>query len=507
MKKKISDGYLHYIDDPLNGGADKLELLKYLRQTDEGMTVLEVGPGAGSALASAIEISQTKNYPDKYFAVDIDSSILEKLKKHPIISKYSNIHYLHQDILKMSYPNNFFDIINLSSVAHECASYQGGWRAIELLAESVIRLIKRRGILLIRELECRNFYTIAKCELLGIPLKAFFRVFLKKFMDREYCDFSKPSYYDIKSIRLYLQEKEYSLRDFFSHCQYSVTSDSVMLQAPIGLIKEVQRHFLTFLNVFSPECFYCVQEGDDQYVSLRFDKNNALCDFILCCQHINVDYRHIGNNLLRIERKNLSLIEAYIEKKFLRLVKPYHITVPQKHARRLKNFLDKSKFLFSEDEDNFTLFLEDILLLDNVLTDMSYKSDVEQHVLDWSRREGDEHYYFENSQKLIELFIKKSLLHGANKSHTYSDYGDCLVPIETSFVPRHQYIDILKLSFKEYGKECCYTELEGKRIVHFQMLPLQTAAHKIINFFDRHYGGVDHILRKQLIDYNVPITS
>jgi SAM-dependent methyltransferase len=216
MKKNISDDYLSYINDPLGGGADKLELLRYLQKTEKCLNVLEVGPGAGSALVGAVAVSKIKKYPDEYFVVDIDSSILEQLKKHPIISKYPRINYLRQDILRAPYPDNFFDIINISAVAHECASYQGGWQAIELLANSVIRLLKEQGILLIRELECCNFHTMAKCELSGVRICAFFRVFFKKFMDRKYCNFCKPSYYDIRSIRLYLRRKKYSPQDFFS---------------------------------------------------------------------------------------------------------------------------------------------------------------------------------------------------------------------------------------------------------------------------------------------------
>jgi hypothetical protein len=133
---------------------------------------------------------------------------------------------------------------------------------------------------------------------------------------------------------------------------------------------------------------------------------------------------------------------------------------------------------------------------------MGYESDVDRHVLDWSRREGNEHYYFEDSQKLIELFIKKSLLPEAHNMITSSDCHDCLVPIETSFVARSQYIEVLKLSFKEHGKERGYTEQEGKRITHFQRLSLQTALPKIVDFFYRHYGGMDNALLKQLYACN-----
>jgi 16S rRNA A1518/A1519 N6-dimethyltransferase RsmA/KsgA/DIM1 with predicted DNA glycosylase/AP lyase activity len=114
VKKSIENSYLSYINDPLDGNEDKLELLKYLHQTENALTVLEVGPGAGSALAAAISLSQRKKNPDEYFVSDIDMSILKNLKEDPIISQYDRINYLHHDILKASYPNNFFDIYPVS---------------------------------------------------------------------------------------------------------------------------------------------------------------------------------------------------------------------------------------------------------------------------------------------------------------------------------------------------------------------------------------------------------
>jgi tRNA1(Val) A37 N6-methylase TrmN6 len=57
--KKIKKNYLFYIGDSLNAGSDKLSLLKYL-PTQKSLSILEVGPGNGLALAEAIKISKNK---------------------------------------------------------------------------------------------------------------------------------------------------------------------------------------------------------------------------------------------------------------------------------------------------------------------------------------------------------------------------------------------------------------------------------------------------------------
>lgn len=506
MKKRIKDNYLSYINDPLGGGADKLELLKYLRQSEACLSILEVGPGAGDALANAINVSKLKRDPDEYSVIDIDRSILENLKKHPIISKYHKINYLHQNIIKSPYQDRFFDIINLSSIMHECAAYHGGWQAIEQLADSTATLVNENGILLLRELECDNFQRMAKCELLGTPINIFFRIFFRRFLDHKYCHFSKPSYYDIGSIRLYLHGIKYSLQEFFSHCQSTPVDNSVVLEAPIGIIKEVQRHFLTFLNVYSPECFYTIHETDGPYISLDFKKNNALHGFISCCQLTNTNYRCLNNNCVQIKKSDLPLIETHIMNKFFDLMQSYNITVPKNHIQKLKTILGESKCLFTESDHGFELSLDSILLLDNLLMSLNYQSDVNQNIFDWSRREGDEYYYFGDWDEIIELFIKKSIHKTRNLSHPLDSYN-CLVPIETSFVPRSQYINILKSFFKEHGGEHGYTELEGKRIVHLQMMPLQVAIPKIIDFFNQHYKKVDEDLLKQLYDRNSRINN
>lgn len=499
MRKKISVDYLTYIDDPLEGGADKLGILKYLNKSENSLSILEVGPGAGKTLEKAINISKIKNYPDKYYVIDNDPLILDNLKKHLDLSKYNKINYLHEDILEASFPDNFFDIINLSSVIHECATYQGGWQAIERLVESTSQVVNRNGILLLRELECENFHTIVKCKLVGAPVNIFFRIFFKKFMDHEYCSFRKPTYYNIQSVQLYLKKKKYSIHDFFSHHQNFAINDSVTLEAPIGLIREVQRHFLTFLNVYSPELFYSIQEMDGQYLLLEFKKNNALHKFITCCKQINIDYC-INRSFIRIKQKDLFLIKKHIMTKFLQLTRLYHFTIPKNNIQNLKNILFNMNCSFIEKEGRFELSLENILWLDNLLVSMNYQSDVNQLILDWSRREGDEYYFFGNWSEIIKLYIKKSLPKNYDMLSPSERY--CLVPIEMSFVPRSQYIDILKTFFKEYESEYGYVEQEGKKIVHFQKLPMQIALPKIIDFFDHHYGKLDDSLLKQLYECN-----
>jgi hypothetical protein len=269
---------------------------------------------------------------------------------------------------------------------------------------------------------------------------------------------------------------------------------------PIGLIKEIQRHFLTFLNVFSPESFHCVQNNDDEYVFLKFNKNNALNGFLSCCRRLNIDIDHLNldDDLFRIARRNFLLVKMHIQEKFLKLTKPYHVTAPRNCVRDLQSILNESKCLFRENNGIFTLSLSDILLLDNLLADMGCESDIEQQTLDWSRREGNEHYYFGDCRDFIELFMEKSLSLEDRDAVKLSDCYDCLVPIETSFIARQEYIDVLKKFFKELGEKRGYTELEGKRIVHFQRIAITEAIPKIIGFFDYNYGGMNDNLLKLL---------
>lgn len=483
--KRIKKNYLAFIDDPLNGGPDKLSLLDYLT-LPENLSILEVGPGSGQMLAEAINISKTKKLPDKYFVIDIDNMVLNELKNHPIIGTYEQINYCHGDILKSPYPSNFFDIINLSAIMHECSTYQGGQQAVEQLINIIVKLVKHNGIVIFRDLECTNFHEITKCELSGMPIVAFFYIFLRKFLDQKYCHFTKPAYYDKKNISLYIQGKKYTIEEYlFSH-QINEQSNSILLEAPVGFIKEIQRHFLTFLAAYIPEYFYEIKEIDtNKNISIYFEKNSSFSNFILCCEQNNVPYNFLNKNSIQIKKHHLFIIENCLTKKFLQLLQPHQITIPTRHAGTLKKFLVREKFPYVENQNQFTLTLDIILLLDNWLMDLNYQSNSDINILDWSRREGDEYYYFDNWQKILQLFIKASLRLINSPSHM-SDTYSCLTPIETSFAPRPLYIKILKRFFKAHDEKYSHAESEGKRIIHFCQLSLETAKPQIINFINTH---------------------
>jgi hypothetical protein len=193
-----------------------------------------------------------------------------------------------------------------------------------------------------------------------------------------------------------------------------------------------------------------------------------------------------------------------MKKKFMELNKGYHISVPQKHVQYLRSLLKDAGCRYMEYNGQFILALSDILMLDDMLIDKDYKSDVNPNILDWSRREGNEHYYFGDNRKLIELFIKKSLSNMTD-NNSIGCY-DCLAPVKTSFVSRLQYVNLLRMHFKEHGNERGYTGREGKRLLHFQRLPLQSAIPKIIDFFKQHYGGADNELLAQL-SYDTQIAN
>ncbi len=501
LDKTSDDGYLRRLSDPLLGGEDKFEIGRYL-QSQGAFNILEIGPGAGQTLEKSIALSSGLHREDEYFVLDLDRSILDRLEAMPAVKQWGKVKFVKGNALEMPFPGNKFDLINLSAVAHECASYWGGVDAIRKLASECSRVLKEKGILLFRDLEGTELQRRQKCRISGLPARAFVHLFLPRFLDREFTRTSKPVLYDRAFIDLEVGGMRYSYKDYFSKTMSPDMAESLSVDGPAGFIKEIQRHFLTFVDAFAPELFYDATETfDGSDVILHFEKDSSVQGLLRFCVDSGVRVFPHSSRIYRISQEGFLAFRKSIQAKFERLAAPVRIGVGLDEAESLRSALKCAPFRFNEEtqEDGraFLLPAGVALCLDEVLTKLGVDlASIGKEVLSWSRREGEEYYFYSDFSSLLSEFIKSSIRLEEACSASFSGYA-CLVPTESTYVPRRKYIEILRSQFAVEGEEGISQCVEGKRIIHFCKLPIEIGFKKIVDFC---YGSSDFLDRQKVTD-------
>jgi len=179
-------------------------VLKLLKNKKEGLA-LDIGCGFGY-----IDILLAKNTNFKIIAIDISDNALENTKKNIDKSEFrERIIIEKEDVYKLSYPNNYFDVI-FSFGYSSAASY-------EEVASEVARTLRPGGFLILDYINHHSLYKIfsllekykkyRKNELYSFNLKGIIKHFEKvglSFVDRIYFNTYPPVLRNLIPIKLYL---------------------------------------------------------------------------------------------------------------------------------------------------------------------------------------------------------------------------------------------------------------------------------------------------------------
>jgi SAM-dependent methyltransferase/dephospho-CoA kinase len=487
-KQAANEQYLSHLSDPLGGGDDKYEISKYL-EAQGGATVLEIGPGAGKALLRMMAVSDGWHRTDNIFTLDLDVKILNALNRDPIISKHPDFRCIQGNALALPFSDSSFDIVNLSAVAHECTSYGGDTAKVVTLVEEVSRVLKLNGVLIFRDLEGVDLDRVVECTLAGAPIMAFLALFLKRFLSRPGDRLPHP--YRLEDVTIDVDERRLSLAEYLAYSQLLTPDSTVRLKAQCGLVREIQRHFITFVDAYAPEfVFETDQAFDPDSIIVRFEKNASADAFRAFCAKHKIPFHRHTPYAFEIDRAKFSPFKAHLTHKFLDLFTPKTLRSPASHLDTVRTVLAQQNIHYEEKDGAFILSLGDLLLAETRLGGVNVTYEIDPQVLDWSRREGQESYFFASRSETLLTFVQNSLRLEPVHETDWSGYT-CLAPFESKFVPRPKYIEILKTLFRPAGEtpDCC--ELEGKRIIHFKKEPLEKAFPQIVRLIYQNRKAAD----------------
>ncbi|MBN2565691.1 MAG: methyltransferase domain-containing protein [Candidatus Eisenbacteria bacterium] len=491
-QKPTDEGYISHISDPLSGGEDKFEIGRYL-QAQGGFDILEVGPGGGQALEKSVALSKGLHRDDNYFVLDVEQPILDRLASAPFVKEWGKVQFVRGNALGMPFPNNRFDLINLSAVAHECSSYGGGVEAIRVLASECSRVLKKNGVLLFRDMEGVELHRRQKCRVIGYPARVFAQVFLPRFLDRSFSTTHKPGFYEAAHVSVEVGGVAYPYSDFIAKFAMHDMCEPIAIDAPAGLVREIQRHFLTFMDVFAPESFYDSTDSlDGGSVVLRFDKNSATQGFHAFVAASGARAFPLGPRTCEVSPEGFLAFRRSIQGKFERISVPMEITMGECEAVVFREALVRAGFPFRENPvGHFLLPVGVALCMDCLLVKLRADlAGVDQKLLSWSRREGEEHYFYCDLSSFLVEFIKNSIRVDDLGSGSLSGYT-CLVPTESAYIPRRKYIEVLQGQFVVEDGEGVAPIREGKRIIHFSKFPIETGFRKIVDFLYRSSDALD----------------
>jgi SAM-dependent methyltransferase len=263
-------GYLNEISEEQE---EKTQILEHILEKEYG-TYIDLGTG-GDSIAYILN-SIPDNLPIKIIGSDIDQSILQSIpNRHPEIMPYLNqidSGQLRLDLLRMDATNmsslqdSSIEGISASALTHEIFSYVPTKSSLDQFFIEIVRVLKHDGIFVYRDPKWDDNPRQDCLVILKDQIAKFFTVlFLPRLLDRvfsERLDYKKqcikPTLYEKSHIRINFyskgshRTKKVKLKEFIntplSHVDFT---RNIAIEAPRGLISEIQRHYILFLkNIF-----------------------------------------------------------------------------------------------------------------------------------------------------------------------------------------------------------------------------------------------------------------
>lgn len=371
-----------------------------LPKTENGATrIIELGTGGGESLRRLKETSAKINGAE-VIAVDIIPNLAATLKKEigveAVAADAGNLPFIDEQI----------SAINASAIFHEISSYGArdnggkllyGTEAIQRSFKELNRVLLPEGIVAYRDILAppENLQEQKTVEYNRESWLLFAEWFLKDFIS------SQPEFYKQATIQIKKIKNGFSLK------------------APIGLQRELQRHYLMFRDYLRT-----VKQDEFGITMLRSDWLN--------------------------EKEGLKTVTFSVNGRVA--------SMADLSAFEMHNSANGK--VYRGDSDKFDKIYDDLMeyYFHNLNNGDQDASDFKNIINDWKEREGHEHYLYGNITDLLKLSIDVS-------GQTHNPY--ILFPESAEDIkiePRYYYNRYLNQAVGS-------PEKDGKQIVAFKKLP------------------------------------
>lgn len=491
-----------YLDLIRYNACEKTGILPYILK-NQGGTYLEIGTG-GDPIVNMLSLIP-KNLQLKIIASDIESKILEALPaRHPQLQPYLNnqrgtkIDLVQLDATDMTiFESDFFEGINASAVVHEIFSYAGGLDGVARFFQESCRVLKVGGTLVYRDPEAvANSKQLVSVDLKKKPMRLFAHIFIYKFLDSRGSCLAKSGYkvksYSTNDISFRFYKKGAIVQSTLTYDEYIQTpfyeidfTRSYSMNMPLGLCRELSRHYLTYLHQCNPLVFARIipdVSGGEYIINyMAHSTRQILYEFFhnkgkfVDCDQIDFDKRICVSD--EIEKK-LQVLEFGI---------PIYFECPKKLSK-MRALLEELGFVPS----NHMIFIDNkTVLLDYRIFGLLYdelnkiifdringvvSSEDEVHAK-WLKREGEEFYFYLSFDELITMVLKITQTKVLDESRNQRTY--VLFPqgaSDSQFIERRCYSELLKESLEVFDSlGYNISVVDGKRIINFKKMELHEA--------------------------------
>ena len=488
-----------YLSNISSSMEEKTQLLEHILKYPDGRFI-DIGTGGDSVAIIAKQLP--KNFRSTLIAADIDPLVLESVKKRrpEIIAFLNNTNGPKVELMTMSatdmsqLADSSFSGIGASALAHEIYSYVPNKCALDQFVSEACRVLEKNGVLVYRDPkwvddpETRCIMTI-RSEI----CKYYTTLFLTKFLDRKYSlirDYRdkccKPCIYcsnDVKItafVKTAKTDVQMTFPEFLNiFCSNIDYTKNFSVEAPKGLISEIQRHYLMYLRDY----FAGALLDSLPYSTKSLDFSNLSLEQISAVQSCALQKK------ILITESGLSEAQFHLlfsELEILRNIFSKGYTMETKEfpeARMMANALlnqgiDRNLFYFNDDQ---------VLVIDPKILALLFHSNqksVSQYLarnnlpldlLEHLKLEGEEHYFYKTTDELITFMGQYSQFILKNTAKK----GYCFAPIDTSYVKeakRSFYRSILDrdtLTIDQHGN--MQEPVTEKSIIHFQLQPERKA--------------------------------
>lgn len=417
-----------YLDGISSNATEKADIVNYVSQL-RNSSILEIGPGAGTALAEIVKRIEKEFKPEErpeIIVFDIISDILERVKE--VIGQTEiNLKYVLGDKTNLPFKDESIGAINLSAVAHEIFSYGGGYSGINRLAKECCRVMKPNGILAYRDPDGLELHSLEEAEFSNAETRGFLAFFLPKFLDRKYSDIrTKVDLGYTDPLRIYLNGKQIGLFDLQNLRPEEIEKSKITIMGKSGLIHEIQRHFILFTKTFEKN-----QKSDVSNMAIfSIDDKDA--------------------------------------------------------AGKIKEFLESTSVIFKFENNQFELSTSSLNILYQRIKRIGklYRSEIKlsnnlKKILEWGKREGEENYFYGSCEEIVARFAHFSIIKDNSGEIGYS----CLCPIskeDIMAVERDKHSEIIKENIKRTNSE---NMKDKKRHIHFSKMPIEKAFPILLEYY------------------------
>ncbi|MDP1722236.1 MAG: methyltransferase domain-containing protein [Candidatus Gottesmanbacteria bacterium] len=217
---------------------------------DHEVRILEIGPGSGESIRRLDSIIRESplGYPVQLVSLDLFDND-ELASRGPRVRMLEDCsHVVAGKAQKLPFGNETFSGINISAVLHEVYSYGGGLQEVRKALREMTRVLIPNGIVCYRDIFApnRDFFQHSDQLYKNPTWVAFLKHFLPDFLTQSVTPYTNKQ----EAIRFYQSidgdEKLREWKDVQTHL-------SVRVDAPLGLQREIQRHYLT-LREFLVSC-------------------------------------------------------------------------------------------------------------------------------------------------------------------------------------------------------------------------------------------------------------